>query len=205
MPEQNEPKKLLILLLPFWTPMIPPAGISSLKTFLREYGYEVKTADANIEKTPRALYFEYFERLRKHIPENRWSNFYSIGHHVLRNHMMAHLHRGAEKEYHELIKLLIENIYYVAADDQLIRDLDEIIAQFYTWEKEYVTGLLEKETPGVFGLSVYRDTLPASLFGFKLAKEWNPDIKTIMGGPIFSEQLIIDSPDMEVFLAQTEP
>jgi hypothetical protein len=107
MSNPKETKKILLLLLPFWTPMIPPGGIASLKVFLQGHGYEVKTADANIEKTPRALYFDYFTRLRQHIPENKKSNFYSIGHHVLRNHMTAFLHRDNETDYTELIKLLM--------------------------------------------------------------------------------------------------
>jgi hypothetical protein len=205
MSNPKETKKTLLLLLPFWTPMIPPGGIASLKVFLQGHGYEVKTADANIEKTPRALYFDYFTRLRRHIPENKRSNFYSIGHHVLRNHMTAFLHRDNEPDYIELIKLLIENIFYVDTDDPLIRDMDEIIGTYYAWEKEYLTGLLEREAPDIFGLSVYRDTLPASMFAFKQVKEMYPSIKTVMGGPIFSEQLIPGSPDMELFLAQTRP
>jgi radical SAM superfamily enzyme YgiQ (UPF0313 family) len=196
-------KKILLLLLPYWTPMIPPMGISSLKGFLRDKGYVVRTADANIEKKPRGLYYDYFKRLGEYIPENKHSNFYSIGHHVLRNHMTARLHIQDEAEYMELLKKLIYQIFFVEADEQLVRDLDQVIGSYYDWLESCLMDWLNKEKPDVFGLTVYRDTLPSSMFAFKLVKQKFPHIKTVMGGAIFSEQLVLDSPDMELFLEKT--
>ncbi|MCP4153641.1 MAG: VacJ family lipoprotein, partial [bacterium] len=38
-------KKILLAILPYWDPMIPPTGIASLKTFLQKHGYTVKIVD----------------------------------------------------------------------------------------------------------------------------------------------------------------
>jgi hypothetical protein len=38
-------KTILLMLLPFWTPLIPPLGISCLKSFLISKGYKVKNYD----------------------------------------------------------------------------------------------------------------------------------------------------------------
>jgi radical SAM superfamily enzyme YgiQ (UPF0313 family) len=59
---------------------------------------------------------------------------------------------------------------------------------------------LEVEKPGVLGISVYTDTLPASLFTFKLAKQRYPGIRTVMGGGIFATDLALGTPNLEFFL-----
>ena len=99
-------KKIFLLLLPFWTPMIPPMGIAGIKSFLGKYGYRVKIADANIEDEGRNYYYAYFDELKAEVPKEKRGNFFSIGHDVLRNHMMAHLHYIDEHEYRKLIKIL---------------------------------------------------------------------------------------------------
>ena len=53
-------EKILLVLLPFWTPLIPPMGIVCLKSFLRQYGYEVKTVDANTEYRLRKTHNIYY-------------------------------------------------------------------------------------------------------------------------------------------------
>ncbi|MCP4150746.1 MAG: radical SAM protein, partial [bacterium] len=64
--------------------------------------------------------------------------------------------------------------------------------------------LLEKEKPTVLGLTVYSDTLPASLFAFKLTKEKYPHIKTYMGGGVFADQLAPGSPNWDKLLEETK-
>ena len=57
-----------------------------------------------------------------------------------------------------------------------------------------------KEKPDVLGISVFKGSLPASLFAFKLAKEHNPRLTTVMGGGVFADQLAPGSPDWDLFL-----
>jgi len=197
-------KKILLVLLPFWTPMIPPLGITGLKAFLQRYGFPVSTADANIEKDYKEMYNEYFNCLRSRVPEEKRGNFYSIGTDVLRNHLMAHINYTDEKRYLELVKLLIAKTYYIQVEDSFAHRLVRLVEEFYTWLKEYILNLLRQEKPDVLGLSVYKDILPAALFVFRLTREIYPHIETIMGGSVFSEQLTLDSPDMEFFLEKTQ-
>ena len=42
-------EKILLGLMPIWDPLIPPLGISYLKSFIQNHGYHVKTMDANVE------------------------------------------------------------------------------------------------------------------------------------------------------------
>ena len=195
-------EKILLLLLPFWDPQIPPSGISCLKAFLREHGYRVKTADANIEDNLKEIYHRYFDTLKTYVPPEKRGNFYKTGFDILRNHMMAHLHHGQEREddYIELIKLLVHSVFFISIDAERVSALDRMVNEFYERLKVYVLGLLAAETPGVLGISVYSDTLPASLFAFRLAKATYPGIRTIMGGGIFASDLAPGTPNMAYLL-----
>ncbi len=196
-------KKILLGLLPYWTPQIPPLGISCLKSFLQDRGFEVTTVDANVEKESRSIYDKYFDILRKYVSEKKRGNFYNIGHDVLQNHMMAHLHYTDETKYGELAKELIYKTFYVEADLQLIDRLNQTLREFYRWLEEYTLGLLHREKPDVLGLSVYRGNLPASVFVFKLTREKYPPIKTVMGGAIYAQSLAPGTANFKFFLEKT--
>lgn len=194
--------KILLVLLPFWSPLIPPQGIASLKCFLQRYGYHVKAVDANIEDQFKQIYEAYFNALRGFIPENKQGNFLRVGHELLRNHMMAHINTTDENQYLALIKLLVYKSYYVDVDGHQVTQLNTLLDQFYVRLEHYFIELLEKEKPGVLGLSATVGTLPASMFAFQLTKERYPHIMTIMGGCVFSWGLPY-SPDFELFLEKT--
>jgi radical SAM superfamily enzyme YgiQ (UPF0313 family) len=193
-------EKILLVLLPFWDPQIPPSGISCLKQFLRQRGYTVKTVDANVDIHLKEAYHNYFDTLRRYIPESRIGNYFKIGYDVLRNHMMAFLHRGNEEDYIELARALVRIIFYADIDRVGVIALHDIISKFYGRLEHYFLRLLEEEQPSVLGISVYSDTLPASLFAFKLTKEKFPAIRTVMGGGVFANELAVGTPNMDEFL-----
>ncbi len=202
--DSQPPQKILLLFLPFWTPLIPPMGIASLKSFLQSNGFEVKTADANIDKEYKEIFDHYFNTIKKFVPENKRGNFLSIGTDVLRNHLSAHIHQTTKNEYIELIKTLVAKTYFVDCSGEQAAELDGIIKDFYDWERRYLDKLFDSEKPEVLGITATKDTLPATMFAFKYAKQMLPEIKTIMGGPVFSEQLAIGCPDLEYFAERTE-
>jgi len=204
--EKNlNPKKILLVLLPFWTPLIPPMGIVSLKTFLQKHGYRVKTVDATVEEEFQDLYHKYFDALKKYIPLNKRGNFYNVGHDVLQNHMMAHFNHVNERKYVELVKLVIYQTYYCHPEDQQVDELNEIVSHIFTTLEKYFLCLLNEEKPRVVGLTAYHHNLPASLFVFRLCKVHDPTIMTVMGGGVFSETLPHGSEDLEIFLEKTKP
>jgi radical SAM superfamily enzyme YgiQ (UPF0313 family) len=198
-------KKILLVLLPFWTPLLPPQGICRIKAFLQRHGYKVKTVDVNLETQFKKLYDRYFNILKKHIPANNRANFYNIGNDVWREHMMAHINYQDEQEYLELVKIIIYKTFYYSVDHQLVLELNKILTRFYDSLGNYFLALLAREKPGILGISVYRDTLAASLFAFKITRQRYPHIKTIMGGGIFTIQLTRGSPNLEFFMQKTEP
>lgn len=196
--------KILLVLCPFWTPMIPPIGISRIKAFIGKYGYMVKTVDLNLESELTILYDNYFDTLKKFIPDNRRGNFYNIGNDVWRDHMMAHINFKEERKYIDLVRQLVYNSFYFELDDDKIHQLNRIFAIYYSKLNKHLLYLLELEKPGILGVSVFRDTLASSIYAFKVTRENYPHIKTVMGGGIFSQQLIPGSPNFELFLEKTE-
>lgn len=197
-------KKILLALLPFWTPQIPPLGISCLKSFLQSHHGQVKTVDVNVEETLRALYDKYFEILRECVSESKRGNFYNIGHEVLQNHMMAHLNYENEREYIELVKILIKQTFFIDPHEQVVLRLNDVLNDLYRWLRRYFLDLLDKEKPSVLGLSVYKGTLPASLFAFKLTREAYPHIQTVMGGAVFAQTLGPGTENFDYFLEKTK-
>ncbi len=200
--------KVLLVFLPYWTPYLPPQGITTLKAFLVRHGYNVKTVDLNMDVTFRLLYEKYFDIMKESIPYKKRGNFFNIGHDVLYNHMMAHLHQDEKKEYSytyiQLVKEIIYKTYYTYIDDQQVSQLNKVLDEFFIRLREYLLDLLEEERPTIFGSTAYYGTLPASLFAFRLVKEKYPHIKTVVGGGSFADHLMIDSPNIERFKEKTK-
>jgi radical SAM superfamily enzyme YgiQ (UPF0313 family) len=196
-------ERILLVLPPYWNPLIPPMGITSLKGFLQSHGYGAHTVDANIEARFREVYDNYFNCLAHYIPRDKRGNFYNIGNDVLRNHMLAHLHQGDEQAYVDLVKALVFQTFFYSVADRQVRELNGIMAEFYTRWRGYFLELLGRLKPTVLGLSFYSATAAAGLFAFKLAKEYDPGIRTVMGGAIFAGDLAPDSPNYSYFLENT--
>jgi len=195
--------KILLVLLPFWSPLIQPMGIASLKSFLMDNGYNVKTVDGNSKSQLRELYHSYFSVLAKYIPRNKRGNFYSVGQDVLRNHQMAHYNRTDESAYNELVKDLVYKTFYSDVPPSMVDELNSIMEEFFTLLEDFYLDLLAKETPDIVGFSVYNGTLPATYCALKLTRKHYPHIKTLAGGGVFADQLAPGSPNMDFFLEKT--
>jgi radical SAM superfamily enzyme YgiQ (UPF0313 family) len=196
-------EKILLALMPFWDPQIPPLGLACLKSYLQQGGYRVKTVDANLEIEARNTYDNYFSVLQTCIPSGKRGNIFNIGNQVLRNHLTAHINYENEEQYAKLVKILVQKTFFCDIADETARELIQLLSGFYAGLKNYFLALLNKEKPSVLGLSVYGDTLGPSLFAFKLAKEHLPSLKTIMGGGIFADQLAPGSLELDFFVEKT--
>lgn len=197
--------RILLVLLPFWTPQVPPLGIACLKGFLGSHGYEVTIADANIEEELRRLYEDYFNQLREYVSQGKRGNFYNIGHDVLHDHLMAHLHCRPGEKYDELVATLVARTFYCQLDDRQVARLNQVAAAFYRWLEGYVLELLARVQPTVLGLSVYKGNVAPAMFAFELTRQRCPHITTVMGGAIFAQALAVGTADFEYFLERTAP
>jgi hypothetical protein len=192
--------KILLTILPYWAPVLPPVGLARLKSFLQANGYEVKIVDLIVKNETLEFYYGYFDVLKKCVPEKKQGNFKNLGHDVLQNHMMAHMNYRHETEYIELVKTLIYKTYYVDVHDSYARELNKVVAHYFEILEEYFLFLLDFEKPEVVGATVYKGTLPVSLFVLKLTRRKYPHIKTIIGGGAFAESHSVDSPNFEKLL-----
>lgn len=197
-------ERILLALLPFWTPQIPPMGIACIKTFLNRYGYHVKTVDANVEMELREGYDLYKERLREFIPSEQQGNYSSLVNDVWQNHMMAHIHYEDETAYLKLVKMLVANVFYCNVGDSQVLALNEILEAFYRRLERYFLRLLDQEKPTVVGVSAFIGTLPASLFVLKLTRRIYPHVRAVIGGGAFYDQMGIGTPNLEYFVQRTK-
>ncbi|HLP47540.1 MAG TPA: cobalamin B12-binding domain-containing protein, partial [Candidatus Kapabacteria bacterium] len=196
----NREEKILLLLLPYWTPLIPPMGMACIKSYLQEYGYSVKAKDANILNRFREISDSYLKLLGDYIPAGNKGNFENIAGEVFAKHRMACLNYRDETQYTELVEQLVSQSFFYRLQHTQVRQLSKTVAEFYDRLETYLIDLLEQEKPTVLGISVYTATAPASLFAFKLVKEKYSHIKTVMGGGIFCGDLHPGSPNYQFFL-----
>lgn len=198
--KKTHSKKILLTILPYWDPMIPPMGISSLKRYLEDNGHIAKTVDLVVKKECLDFYNDYFDVLQSYIPSEKHGNFRNIGHDVLQNHMMAYMNYDNEEKYKELVEILIYLHYYHKVDETCINKMNKIMQDYFIMLEKFFRELLDEFNPDVLGVTAYKCTLPSSLFVAKLAKSYNPNIKTIMGGGTFNESHAPDSPSFDALL-----
>ncbi len=195
--------KILLSLMPYWSPLIPPLGIACLKGFLQEHNYKVKAVDANVNIALRKVYDSYFETLAKLIPENKRPNFIALGMNVMRHQLMAHLNYENEEDYINIVERLIFNTFFYESKGNNIRELINIVDDFYTSLEGYIRKLLSEEKPEYFGISTFNGSLPATIFAFKTAKKILPEIRTVIGGGVFSDELEPSTINFQNFVNKT--
>lgn len=196
-------QKVLLMLLPFHPPLIPPLGIACLKAYLQANGFYVKAVNGNRNDELSDFYNQYMDALKSYIPPDRQANFYNIGNEVLRNHMMAFVNRGPEDLYNELVRVLVYNTFFLDITPDNVAQLNKIVTAYFAALEKFVLRTVAREKPAVFGLSVFKGTLPSSMFAFDVVKKAEPGILTVMGGGVFADQLSVGSPDLQVFVERT--
>lgn len=199
-PLDDKKERILLLMLPFWIPMIPPMGVASLKGYLEPHGFDVKTIDANTENRFRDIYQHYFNALKMYIPESLQGNLVNLGNYLLEKHMMAYLNRTDETRYRELFNIILEESFLCRFEDKQIEALNALIDKYFKRLDQYIQELMEQEQPDLLGLSVFGGNLPAVMRLVKTSKEKFPHMKIILGGGVFVEQLAEGSKDMDNFL-----
>lgn len=200
----SEKDKILLAVLPYWTPLLPPQGIARIKRFLGNYGYVVKTVDSNLDSRIKTAYDDYFDAITQFLPEDKQGNIEIIGNDVWREHLMAHINYQDETQYRELIKIIVYQTFFFQINESMVSRLIHLVKEFYALIESYFTNLLETEKPNVVGLTIYNDTLPASLFILRLIRDKYPYIRTAVGGAIFVTHFYDGSPNTPTFLEEID-
>ncbi len=203
MSETHRKQTLLLGLLPFWTPLNPPLGLACLKGYLAEFAYDVELVDLNVIDTFKQLYEDYFETLKIAVPDGKRGNFYNIGHDVMENHLMAHLNGREAAGFVNIVREVVEKNFFVKVEDCVVQQLDAVADEIFRRLEGCFFEQFERVRPDVVGLSVVRGNIASSLFIFQKVKAAHPGVRTVMGGPVFSQGLVVGSPNMNAFLEAT--
>ena len=189
--------------MPYMAPLCPPMGVSCLKSYLGKHGYNVTTVDMMAHLEIKETAYKYLDTLKTFIPLFNQGFYFNVGIDALKNHFMAYINYTDKKKYIELVKQVVYKNYYVHINDNQVLELHQVVEDLFAKIRKHLLYLLDREKPTIVGISVYRGTMASSLFAFRLIKEKYPHIKTVMGGAIFSQELIKDTPNFNLFIEKT--
>lgn len=190
---QKTGKKVLLMLLPFWTPFIPPLGIACIKSYIKKYHYPVKTYDLNNEPEFWQIHHKYIDSLTGSIPENKQGNINTTGFDLLMSHTLAYMNKKGREDYFVLLQEMVFKYFFYTLDLQRVQLLDNLVEELYTHLENRLDEIFAREQADVLGLSVFNSNLGPSLFSVKKFKEKKIGSITVLGGGIFSDQLHPDS------------
>jgi Radical SAM superfamily/Condensation domain len=192
----NDPQKNILLLLPpFYTPFTPPLGISILKAYLEQHGYSVTCFDFNTVPHLWVMHHKYFEALRKLEGITVYQGYTNLWY-VLQAHMLAHLNAGNSSGCAKLLSIVLP-IYGIKPETRVIHSLIGIVSTFFRDLEQEISTRFDLTQFSVVGTSTYSTSLAASLFLHKLIKRKYPQIKTVMGGGVFADDLADGSANLE--------
>jgi radical SAM superfamily enzyme YgiQ (UPF0313 family) len=192
-------EKILLVKPPFFTPWTPPLGIAILKSYLEQNGYAVTCYDFNTEVKLWTTHHKYFTELQK-AEGSAASDGYSKMWFILNAHFLAYLN-GADRQQIARILEIITPLYGIQYEPRVSEGLIPIVEAFFQRMEEIVDELDMSEY-SVVGTSTYTTSLSASLFFLRRAKEKNPQIKTVMGGGVFADDLATGSDNLVTLLEE---
>lgn len=196
---KDGPMRIKLNMMPFWSPLTPPLGIACLKSYLEQYGYQVRAKDYNAISSLFDFGSRYISLMKAYTPSDKMGNIAMVGYDVLASHLVAYNNRDNMEDYYELVRQLIQNNFFYEASDAAVKSLCELVDQFYALFATYLLKDLENHDFEVYGISCYSLTLGPSIFAFKLVKKHYPNIKTVMGGGIFADQFSPGSEELRNF------
>ncbi|MHA2039546.1 MAG: B12-binding domain-containing radical SAM protein [Promethearchaeota archaeon] len=179
-----KPKKLLLIMPPFWDPICPPQGIVSLKSYLDNRGYEVDIVDFNTDGYLFSLQQKYFELAKSHFPQWEFLNIHRNVPRYFARHQLVRFHSPQKTaKYRELIKLILDFDGKRICTNQIIDELDSIIDEIFNIVASKTKELMDKVNPDMVGCTMLESTFPSALAILKGVKKIDPGTVTVLGGP----------------------
>jgi len=196
-------EKILLMVMPYMAPLCPPMGISCLKSYLGNNGFDVTAVDVMSELEIKEAAYKYLDTLKTFIPIVKHGYFFNVGIDVLKNHFMAFINYSDWHKYAISVEDIVYKNYYIHISDNQVELLHSVVKELFDIVTEFLLKLMDKLKPTIVGISVYRGTDAISLYSFRLIKEKYPSVTTIMGGAIFSQELIVGTPNFNLLLEKT--
>jgi radical SAM superfamily enzyme YgiQ (UPF0313 family) len=200
--QPSDPKgRVLLCLLPFWSPLTPPLGIAVLKGHLQKHGFEVEIEDFNSDPELWPTVGGYAEILRYAIPEAYHGNLFDYAYDVIHNQLMAHVHHTDVPRYERLVSRLVQASFVVEPSREAVLQLIECVDTFLRTLVRKVLEAVDRHAPVWFGASTYTTTLGSTIAALRAVRAAHPEIRTVLGGGVFADHLAPGSPNFETFLA----
>lgn len=181
---------ILLALMPFWTPMIPPLGISCLKSFLKANGWDALIRDFNTDYRFWNVRDTYSKILEECIPESKKGDIHTAVFDVLMYHSLLFVKDENDSVVRmRLLDEIVEKVFLTKVPLSVLSNLDAVFVEFYGLLDKVLDEVFKEFSPDIFGVSVFNSSLGPSLYAIKKFKIKYPQKVTVMGGGIFSDQL----------------
>lgn len=190
-------RTILLFKPPFFTPLAPPLGIALLKAHIAPYGYEAKCLDLNTKRGLWEVHHQYFRVLQAH---NRVAmrDGYSRLWWILNTHMLAYVN-GADADTCSTVLRSIIPVYALSFDRLLIKELHRIVVEYF----ERMDRIIDETDLGnvsIAGTSTYTTSLASSIHVLRRIKQKACEIKTVMGGGVFADDLAPGTMNLDTLL-----
>ncbi|MEN3328616.1 MAG: hypothetical protein V7638_3423 [Acidobacteriota bacterium] len=192
-------RKILLVKPPYFSPWTPPLGIAILKSFLEPHGYSVRCYDFNSDPELWGMHHKYFSVLQT-LEDVSINDGYSKLWWILNAHMLAYAN-GADPAACAKVLSSVVPLQGMRISQGVIRQLLPLVENFYG-RLNALTEEFNLSEYGTVGTSTYTTSLGPSLFFLKRVREQHPNIRTIMGGGAFADDLALGSDNLETLVRE---
>jgi len=189
--------RVCLIMAPYFVPWAPPLGIALLKAHLESGGHQVRCIDWNADPGFWALHLKYIAELEsagEQVCLEGQSRLWSI-----RNaHLLSVLNGASRAEAARLVRRVTPH-YGIECSPALAASLTGIVFRVF----DQARTLLDKvDLSGfqVVGTSTFSTSLTMSLFILRVIKSRYPQIRTVMGGGVFADDLAPGSENLQTLL-----
>jgi radical SAM superfamily enzyme YgiQ (UPF0313 family) len=188
---------ILLVKPPYFSPWTPPLGIAILKSFLAQQGYSVRCYDFNTDPDLWGMHHKYFGALQT-LEDVSINDGYSKLWWILNAHMLAVANGATPAQCSALLEAVIP-LYQIRISRNVINTLTPLVEKFYE-RLGTLADELDLSEYSFVGTSTYTTSLGPSLFFLKKIKQKYPQIKTVMGGGVFADDLASGSDNLETLI-----
>lgn len=197
--QQTARKRLVLLRLPFFSPISPSLALGMLKSFLERNGHSVTSIDLNVDPvlwTTQRRYFATLEAIDGKKSRDGHSKLWAL--------INAHMHLYLNGENGERAARLISAISALFGMQVSVRQaigLTPIVDGFFARLQQCLEQVEFTEADFV-GASTYTTSLAPTLYALRYIKHRYPKCRTVMGGGVFADDLALGSENLETLLRE---
>jgi radical SAM superfamily enzyme YgiQ (UPF0313 family) len=196
---EGEKGGVLLIKPPYFTPWTPPLGIAIIKAFLEQHGYSTKCLDLNVDPELWGMHHKYFLAVQA-LEDISVNDGYSKLWWIINAHMLAYANGADDAICSRVLETVIPD-YGIRHNQEAIDTLIPLVKNFFN-RLDDLLNQIDLSIYTVVGVSAYTTSLAASLFILKRVKQKRPQIKTVMGGGVFADDLALGSDNLTTLVEE---